>query len=317
MQLGILVGIGGGLASALLFYSAARGSPMLSTLLLLLTPLPTLLAGLGWGWLSAAAGALAASLVMLVVVSAPFAVGYLLALGVPAAIASHLAYLSRPHAQDPNAREWYPAGRLLAAVALYGGALPVLVLPLIGGSYDVLREPLVEFFRRLSKSAPELGLRPLTDAQIDALSELVIAVLPGAFAAYWLGIFALNLYLAARIARASGRLGRDWPDLAALSYPPGFPLLVALALAASFAPGVIGVAGASFGGALLLAYLMAGLAIMHFIARGRAPWILWLVYPALLLFGPYAAFVLIAAALLEPALKLKRRFGPASPPPST
>lgn len=317
MQLGIIIGIGGGLASALLFYSAARGSPMLSTLLLLLTPLPTLLAGLGWGWLSAAAGALAASLVMLAVVSAPFAVGYLLALGVPAAIASHLAYLSRPDARDPSVREWYPAGRLLAAVALYGGALPVLMLPLIGGSYDVLREPLAEFFRRLSKSAPELGLQPLTDSQIAGLSEFVIAVLPGAFAAYWLGIFALNLYLAGRIARASGRLARDWPDLAALTYPPGFPLLVALALAASFAPGVIGVAGASFGGALLLAYLIAGLALMHFIARGRAPWILWLVYPALLLFGPYAAFALIAAALLEPALKLKSRFGPAIPPSST
>ena len=30
---------------------------------------------------------------------------------------------------------------------------------------------------------------------------------------------------AGRIARASGRLGRDWPDLPALAYPPGFPLL--------------------------------------------------------------------------------------------
>jgi hypothetical protein len=153
MQLGLLIGIGGGLASALLFYSAARGSAMLSTLLLLMTPLPTLLAGLGWGWLPAAVGALAGSVVMAVVASGPFAIGYFLALGVPAALASHLTYLSRPDPQDPNAREWYPAGRLLAAMALYGGALPVLVLPLIGGSYDVLREPLAEFFRRLSQSS--------------------------------------------------------------------------------------------------------------------------------------------------------------------
>jgi hypothetical protein len=56
---------------------------------------------------------------------------------------------------------------------------------------------------------------------------------------------------------------------------------------------------------------------MHFIARGRAPWMLWLVYPALMLFGPYAGFVLIVAGLLEPVLKLKRRFGPSSPPSST
>jgi hypothetical protein len=313
MQLGLIIGIGGGLASALLFYSAARGSPLLSTALLLLTPLPTLLAGLGWGWLPAAAGAIAGSLVMAFAASLPFAIGYFLATGLPAAFASHLAYLSRPDPNDPNVREWYPAGRLVAAVSLYGGALPVLVLPLIGGSYDILRPPLVEFFSRLSTRAPELGLRPLSNQQVDALAEFVIAALPGAFAAYWVAIFAFNLYLAGRIARASGRLGRDWPDLPSLAFPPGFPLLVALAVAATFAPGVVGVAGSSFSGALLLAYLLAGLALMHFIARGRAPWILWFVYAALVLFGPYAAAILMLGGLLEPALNLRRRFG-ASPP---
>lgn len=315
MRLGFIIGLGGGLASALLFYSAARGSPLLSTLLLLLTPLPTLLAGLGWGWLPAAAGAVAGSLVMAIAASLPFAVGYFLALGLPGAILCHLAYLSRPHPQDPNRREWYPAGRLVAALSLYGGALPLLVLPLIGGTYEILRAPLGEFFHRLSTRAPELGLRPLNDQQVEALAEFVVVALPGALAAYWVAIFAGNLYLAGRIARASGRLGRDWPDLPALAYPPGFPLLVALALAATFVPGTIGVAGSSFSGALLLAYLIAGLALMHFIARGRAPWILWFVYASLVLFGPYAALVLTLGGLLEPALKLKNRFG-ASPPPT-
>ena len=111
-------------------------------------------------------------------------------------------------------------------------------------------------------------------------------MLPATLAAYWVAIFAINLYLAGRIARASGQLGRDWPDLPALAYPPGFPLLVALALAASFASGALGVAGTSFTGALLVAYLIAGLALMHFIARGRAPWILWFVYAGLVLFLP-------------------------------
>jgi hypothetical protein len=313
MRVGFLIGVGAGLASALLFYSAARGSPLLSTILLLLTPLPTLLAGLGWGWLPAAAGAVAGALVMAIAASLPFAVGYFVTLGLPAAIIAHLAYLSRPDPKDPNLREWYPAGRLVAGLSLYGGALPVLVLPLIGGSYEVLRAPMGEFFRRLSTRAPELGLRPLNDTQIEALAEFVVAALPGALAAYWVAIFAFNLYLAGRIARASGRLGRDWPDLPTLAYPTGFPLLVALALVASFVPGTIGVAGASFSGALLLAYLIAGLALMHFIARGRAPWILWFVYAGLLLFTPYVAVVLMLGGLLEPALKLKRRFG-ASPP---
>ena len=251
MRVGLLIGVGAGLASALLFYSAARGSPLLSTLLLLLTPLPTLLAGLGWGWLPAAAGAVAGSLVMAIAASLPFAVGYFLALR--AAGGDHrLSCLSEPPGPagpEPRANGIRPAG-CVAGLSLYGGALPVLVLPLIGGSYEVLRAPMGEFFRRLSARAPELGFKPLTDAQIEALAEFVVAVLPATLAAYWVAIFALNLYLAGRIARASGRLGRDWPDLPALAYPPGFPLLVALALAASFVPGTIGVAGASFSGAL-------------------------------------------------------------------
>jgi hypothetical protein len=313
----IIVGIGAGLASALLFYSAARGSPMLGTTLLLLTPLPTLLAGLGWNWMSAAIGAAAGALVMAVVVSGSFAAGYLLALGVPAALAAYLAYLSRPDPQDAAAREWYPAGRLVAAMSLYGGALPVLILPLIGGSYDILRAPIVAFLQRLSARAPEMGWKPPDEEQIASVADFAVALLPSIFAAYWLAIFTFNLYLAGRIARASGRLGRDWPDLPALTFPPLFPLAVALALAASFAPGAVGIAGASFSGALLLAYLISGLALMHFIARGRrSAWILWLVYAALLFVQPYTAVALVTAGLLEPALNLRRRFG-APPPTST
>ena len=104
-------------------------------------------------------------------------------------------------------------------------------------------------------------MRSLGDKQIEALAEFVVTALPAALAAYWVAIFTLNLYLGGRIARASGRLGRDWPDLPGMAYPPGFPLLAALAVAASFAPGTIGVAGTSFSGALLFAYLIAGLAL--------------------------------------------------------
>jgi hypothetical protein len=189
---------------------------------------------------------------------------------------------------------------------------------MIGGSYDILRGPLVEVFRRLStRGAPEIGMRPLSPEQIEALADLLVAAIPGALAAYWLAIFTLNSYLAGRIARASGRLVRDWPDLPAMAFPPGFSLLVALALLASFAPGTIGVIGTSFSGALLFAYLIAGLALMHFIARGRAPWILWIVYGGLLLFGPYAAIALTLSGLLEPVLKLKQRFPNTPPPPTT
>src|SRR5262249_43661605 len=145
--------------------------------------------------------------------------------------------------------------------------------------------------------------------------EWTIILLPGVFAAYWLAIFTLNLYLAGRIARASGRLGRDWPDLAAMSFPGGLPLLAALALAAAFFPGLPAGGGRSFTGVLLLAFLLAVLALLHYLARGRAPWVLWLVYAALIVFGPYAALAITLGGLLDVTFQLKRRLG--TQPPAT
>ena len=313
MRQGFVIGLGSGLVSAVLFFSAARGGPWLGLLLFLLTPLPPLLAGLGWGWLPAAAGALAGSAAMAVVASMALGLGYFLVVGLPAAVIAYLAYLSRPSNDAPDGREWYPAGRLLAAMSLYAGALPVLALPSTGGSFDSLRPLAAEMVRAAFKQSGDMRLQAPTDEQVGAIADLIIAVAPGALAVYWLLIMTPNLYLAGRIVGASGHLARNWPDLPALAYPPGYPLLVVLALAATFAPGIVGVAGASFSGALLVAYLIAGLALMHFIARGRAPWILWFVYAGLVLFTPYAAVALMAIGLLEPALRLRRRFG-ASPP---
>ena len=81
------------------------------------------------------------------------------------------------------------------------------------------------------------------------------------------------------------------------------------------AAGVLGVAGVGLSGALLLAYFFAGLALMHYIARARAPWILWLVYAGVLFIEPYTAVALMLAGLLEPVFKLRQRIGPI--PPST
>jgi hypothetical protein len=204
----LLIGLGSGLASALLFYSSARGSPALSAVLFLLAPLPLLVAGLGWGWLSAAVAAAAGSLVVGVPSGLRSAVAYSLAMGLPAVLIAYLAYLSRPDPYDDNAREWYPAGRLMAAVAIYAGALPVLILPLIGGSYESMRRPLAQMLQR----AEALGMKSFTEDQ-------AVAALPAAFSASWLIVFTLNLYLAGRVVLASGRLGRDWPDLPASGLP--------------------------------------------------------------------------------------------------
>jgi hypothetical protein len=318
MRQGFIIGLGSGLVSALLFFSAARGGPWVGLLLFLLTPLPPLLAGLGWGWLPAAAGAVAGSAAVAAVGSPALGLGYFLVVGLPVAVIAYLAYLSRPSDAATNGLEWYPAGRLLAAMSLYGGALPVLALPWIGGSFDVLRPLAAAMVKETLKRSGDLRLQAPTDEQVGAFADLVIAVAPSALAVYWLLIMTPNLYLAGRIVGASGHLARDWPDLPALAYPAGFSLLLGLALlAAAFAPGALGIAGTSFTGALMFAHLLAGLALVHFLARRGKRWLLWVVYAGLLMpmLAPYAAVLVTAAGLIEPALKLKQRLGAA--PPST
>ena len=316
MRYGFLIGIGSGLASALLFYSAARGGLLLRPILLLLTPIPSLVAGLGWGWLPAAVGAAAGGLVVASLANGTIAIGYLIALGVPCALAAYLVYLSRPDPYDPNLREWYPVGRLMAAMTLYAGAVPVLSLPLVGGSYDSMRPQMSEVLKQFTKQWQPPGPQ-VTDQALAAQTDLLLAILPAGLALQWLAVCAINLYLAGRIVLASGRLGRDWPDIAALTYPRGFPLLLlVLALLAAAGGGTIGAIGTSFTGAFLGAYLLAGLALTHVVARGRAPWLVWLVYLGLLLpfLFPFFMPVVALAGLLDSTLKLKQRLGP--PPPS-
>jgi hypothetical protein len=316
MYKGLLLGLGSGLVSALLFFSAAYGAPLLSQLLFFLTPLPPLLAGLGWGWMPAATGAIAGSLAIGIAASGSLGLGYFLAVGLPAASIAYLAYLNRPAADAPDGVEWYPVGRLLAGMALYAGALPVMALPWTGGSYDLLRPEAAKLVRAAFGRPGDLGIEPPTEQQVEAFADLVVAVTPSAMAVYWLLIMTSNLYLAGRIAGASGYLGRGWPDLPGLAYPAGFPLLLGLALLAVLAPGALGIAGASFTGALLFAYLLAGLALVHFIARRGPRWVLWVVYAGLLvpLLAPYAAVLVTAAGFIEPIFKLKQRLG--APPPT-
>ena len=316
MPYGFLIGLGSGLVSALLFYSAARGSPLLGTLLLLLTPLPSLLAGLGWGWLPAGVGGPRRAVLVVAIVGGPFAVGYFLALGLPSALAAYLAYLSRPHPDDPDAREWYPAGRLLAAMALYAGALPVLLLPLIGGSYEALRPVMARFCSSSAKRWLPPGEH--TDrsgaGRADGLGTVPPASRPRRLLAH--GLRAQPLSRRPHRPRL-GRLGRDWPDLPALAYPPAFACSWPLALVASIATGIFGVVRHELH-RRVPRRLPDGRPGAHALRRPASArmWLLWLVYLGLFFLWP---FFMPSGCPRRPArIHLQAEAAAsAAPPPST
>src|SRR6478736_2903052 len=298
MAIPFLIGAGAGLVSAALFASAATATS-LAGILFYLAPLPICLAGLGWGWIAAAIAALAGMVVVGGVLGlAPSAV-FAGAIAMPMAVLCYLALLSRPAAapqgQASVGLEWYPVGRLLGWAAVIAGALAAIMVLTLGYDTDSYR-----------------------DSIKDLLQNSVLArTLPAAFAIVWQSIALFNLWLAGVIVEASGRALRPWPALDAIELPNAFFLAFTASLLASFLPGLAGLLATGFAGALLFAYVLQGLAVLHAFSRGM-PFrglLLSAVYIGILLLG----WVVVAIAILglaEPMLRLRERAAARGQPPN-
>ncbi len=315
----IAFGVGGGIASAAVFYSAVHGSIGLSVLLLIATPLASLIVGFGWGVTAAIAAAVTGFFAMAFAVSPTFAMGYLLALGLPVVGITHVLFLAR-YDDDGTLADWYPTGRVLMSIALYGAALPVLIIALGGGSYGMLEPDLTRFMGQISAGAPiGSSFRNMSAERIRALVELWIELMPAVVATYWTLFITLNVYLAGRIARISGLLARPWPDLHWLALPPISALVVVAAIAGIATGGALRVIGIGALGAFLIAYLLQGMSVVHAVGRAKAPWLIYATYATLALAGAIAVPLAVLTGLVENLVRVRARVipVPAALPPGS
>jgi hypothetical protein len=324
-----LIGIGAGLVAAALFASLANNS-MLAAMLFYLTPLPILLAGIGWGARAAQIAFATATLLVAIVLTLTTAVAFALCVGLPGVLLSHLLLLRRQHpalgaggasrAGASPAVEWYPLGRIIAWASLMAGGLVALGLILLGGDGEGYRHAVRGMFDETAlKQLQTLLGADFTQEQLDRFAERFARyVLPAFAAAFWLLIMLANLWLAAKSASISGQLARPVPSFAELDYPPWLLGAFALAAGLSFASGLAGLTGTAFAGALACAYLILGLAVVHGIAAGSQLKLLMLglLYTGLFL-TPWVAPILVLVGVAEPFLQLRRRaIGRAAPPAS-
>lgn len=335
MRTTYLAGAGLGLVAAVVFASATTGPLFIRYLLSLITALPIALAGLGWGWRSAVLAGAVGSGVVLMFAGSSVAIAFAITQAVPMIILTYLALLSRPLAEGgagpesgAAAVEWYPAGRIVIWAALLAGLAASYVLVMLGSDLDVLRQAIADFIKtEFAAGVPgSQGGVQLSDAEIASFAEIAMATLPGILGASWTSALLFNLWLAGRITLASGQLGRPWPDLAAMTFPTGTPLAFGLVLLATMLSSYAGLAATAFAGGLFLAYVLLGLAVPHFLTRGKPwrPFALWLIYGSILVAGNMALFVLIFICLLglaETVLHLRARShtsrgAPPGPPPT-
>jgi hypothetical protein len=317
MSYRLLIGLGAGLVSAVVFASATTGPVLIRMVLFLLTPLALFLAGLGLGPLAAAAGGLAGTMLVLVAGSLAGALVFAAAQAIPVVILTYLASLNRQ--TGDGVVEWYPAGRLIIVAAILAGLFSTLTLFLLGGDVETLRTALRDMLQTfVSNELPKMPDAPtLGPAEIDEATAIALALLPAASAISTMGSLLFNLWLAGRITMASGRLQRPWPDLAAIVYPPVTPLLLALATGAGFLAGLPGLIAAGFAGPLFLAYVLLGLAVVHFMTRGRAwrPFALWGLYASLFIMNTVASLAIALLGLAEAIWPMRKIMPPPKQPP--
>jgi len=314
MPISLFIGAGSGLVSAALFASAATATS-LAGLLFYLAPLPLCLAGLGWGGMVALLSALTGTVVIAASLGAATAAVFALSIAAPTALLAHLALLSRP-AATPNGQvvgplEWYPPGRIVGWAALIAGLLAGILVLTIGYDQEAYRDTIRQILEHSTLKELDRNGTVFTEEAIASLSSVLARALPAAFAIIWFTITLFNLWIAALIVDASGRALRPWPDLRGFELPNALVPLFAGALAASFLPGLPGLLATGLAGALLFAYVLQGLAVIHLYSRGlpfRAV-LLTAVYLGILLLG-WVALVVAILGLAEPLLGKARRGQP-------
>jgi Predicted membrane protein (DUF2232) len=317
MPIHLIIGAGSGLIAAALFASAATATA-LAGILFYLAPLPLCLAGLGWGSFAALLAALTGTVVVAASLGPATAGVFALAIAGPTALLTHLALMSRPAAipQSGGGMEWYPPGRLVGWAALMAGLLAGILVLLLGYDQESYRESIRSILNHSALKELDPDGTLFTPETIESLSVVLAKALPAAFAIVWLTVTLFNLWLGGVIVEASGRALRPWPRLQDLELPNVLVPVFAGAMIVSFLPGLIGLLATSFAGALLFAYVLQGLAVIHVYSRGvpLRGLLLAVIYLGILLLG-WVAILVAILGLGEPLFRLRERGGQSPQPP--
>lgn len=310
----ILTGVGAGLASALLFAVVISGSPA-AILLSYLSPLPIFIVTIGWrhrtGLIAVATGILAS------MIAFRFSSGlvYGLGLALPAWWLGYIVMLGRT---DPDGHsEWYPIGKLLFWISGIAALVTVLGAISMGGSYEAYEQTMRNAINSLLTAGGSAG----GDAMLppgfskDEFASTIVAAAPLLTAASFVPMQVLNLWLAARIVAASGRLARPWPALSEARLPLAALGVMTIAVTlAIIGEGFIGFTGVALAGGLGAAYAMQCLGAIHTSLRGKSlrPLVLALVYALMI---PFFVWILPALALGGVLDSIARALGTRTSPP--
>lgn len=325
----ILVGVGAGIASALLLASIATRSP-LAAFLMFAAPLPILIAGFGWGWIAALLGALVASVGLAAVTTPALGISYFIAIGAPSVWISYVAFLGRPASATSNpsdvgnGMEWYPVGRIVVLLAVMGALSGVAFVFQFGTTLEAYMQGVRPIMDSVIRGMPPQFFGGATGgAQREAFVNFMTLAMPAATAITSFITLALNVWIAGRVVTRSGRSIRPWPKLSAFTFPNAFVFATVVTVAVSLiVPDTAGFVAGLFALTFLGAWMLLGLAVAHEVSRGaRLRGVLLASLYLTMMIVPWALLAVAIVGLLEPMLRLREkaaaRRGPPPVPPTT
>jgi len=309
MQSRFLIAVGAGLVSALLFRSANQSMAGLM-LLVFLTPLPISIVGFGWGWRPSAIAAVVAFGLLTATASIQAGAFHLLLFGLPVTVSIYYLLLNRAYTDQTGQEfvEWYPVGRVLFGLAVFSGVVGLAALLSLGTSMADLKTHIAKVVETMMKAdVPWPGGKKPTPDQVGDLTKYLTLSFSSAIALFWLWIGLFNLWIGAKVARASGLLLRPWPNVSMIALPGWAGLPLALALVASLMGDYPGLIASGFASGLFMAFVLVGLAVVHNVTWNNPVRLALLIatYAFLALFNPLSALAVAMLALVDPFFSMR------------
>ncbi len=340
----LAIGAGAGLSSGVLYSLMSQGS-VPGLMLSFLAPLPIMLAMLGFGRMVGIVSLVCAcvAVALLVPVVAPrvpgtsvldttarTALSFAFMFGAPALWLAYLASMSRPSGQSqwqptaPNTttylREYVPVERIVTAcvaIAATVVVVGVIVVVLRFGSLDRAVDQVASELAPILEQMISSSTRIPAGTDVPRMARLMVVASAPVAAAMLFLVLLIDLWLAAKIARLSGRLQRPWPDIALeLQVPRPYGILLGAAFATTFLGGPAAVIASIVAVVIAMAFALQGLAVLHVVSRGwpARGLFLWLVYGLLLALLPSGLSPLLCTVLgLVESLHSFRNRGAAPP----
>jgi len=311
----IVIGVIAGIAAGLLQAGGSTGN-LFGMFFIYFASLPLFIAGLGWGAVTAALGAVVMTTGYLVVFGwkAGLAIG--LSAGVAPVLLSWLALKNRPASDTPSEEgevsdtgiEWYPEGRLVVWTAILSAAMSIAVIIALGPKVEQFRSTVGEALQPLFDAMAKQPNAP-ADFQVDQLKAFVLTALPAVLSGVWCMATMLNMLVAGTVLRRANAGLRPWAAFSSLAFPKWVMWVLSASAVLTFLPGTFGAFAWVITASLMLAYAILGLAVMHGLLDGHPlrTILLMAFYFSLMFLSAIAIIPLILLGMFDQSFSIRKR----------